>query len=281
MSRIDLHTHSRASDGSLRPSELVEAAAVQGVRQLGLTDHDTTDGLAEAAESAARQGIELVTGIELTTDDGERQADILGYFYDPEHAGLREILGRMREARVERAREMVDRLRRLGAELDYAAVAELAGSGVVTRPHVAHAMVASGFVLDVDEAFRRYIARGRPAFVDRYRLTPPAACELIRAAGGVPVLAHPVPNGNPYSDPLRLRSFLPGLVEAGLGGLECYYWRYTRRVNRWLEALAWHHRLVPSGGSDYHGPWRANRLGAVEVPEGTVERLRAAAEAGR
>ena len=95
------------------------------------------------------------------------------------------------------------------------------------------------------------------------------------------MLAHPVPNGNPYSDPLRLRSFLPGLVEAGLGGLECYYWRYTRRVNRWLEALAWHHRLVPSGGSDYHGPWRANRLGAVEVPEGTVERLRAAAEAGR
>jgi len=281
MNRTDLHTHSTASDGSLSPASLVAAAAEVGLTRLGLTDHDTTDGLSEAAAAAEQFGLELVPGIELSTDDGTKQADILGYFFDLEHAGLRETLEQMRLARIDRAQRMVEKLRGLGADLNYEAVAKMSGEGVVTRPHVAHVLVEIGFVRDVNEAFSRYIARGRPAFVDRFRLTPREACQLIRAAGGVPVLAHPVPNGNPYSDPLGLRSFLPGLVDAGLGGIECYYWRYTVKVNRWLEALAWHFKLVPSGGSDFHGPWRANTLGSVPVPEETVDRLREAARAGR
>ncbi len=283
MSAIDLHSHSSASDGSLTPTELVEAAAAAGLRILGLTDHDTTDGLAEAARAADRLGLELVPGIELTTErlteDGELQADILGYFIDPAHPELKRVLAAMRSARVDRARAMVDKMRGLGASIRFEDLEARAGDGVITRPHVAHALVETGFVEDVGAAFYRYIGRGRPAYVNRYRLTPEQACRLIRGAGGVPVLAHPVPNGDPYSDPLGLRHFLPPLVEAGLGGLECYYWRYTRRVNRWLEALAWHFDLVPTGGSDYHGPWRENQLGAVEVPPDTVDRLRAVAEA--
>lgn len=280
MSQTDLHTHSTASDGSLSPAALVAAAARCGIRQLALTDHDTTAGLAEAGVAAAELGIELIPGIELTTQSGDRQVDILGYLFDPEHPALKAELEQMQAARIDRARAMVERLQALGARIDYADVEAQAGEGVITRPHVAHALVAAGFVHSVGQAFARYIAEGRPAYVDRYRLTTVAACALIRSAGGLPSVAHPVPARNPHSDPLVLRHFLPSLAEAGLGGLECHYWGYKRQTRRWLEALAWNFHLVPTGGSDYHGAWRPNELGGVELPEGTVERMREAAAAG-
>lgn len=280
MFQSDLHTHSTASDGSLSPAALVAAAAARGIRQLALTDHDTTAGLAEASAAAAELGIEFIPGIELTTLAGDLQVDVLGYLFDPAHPALQAELAQMQAARIDRARAMVERLQALGATIDYADVQAQAGEGVVTRPHVAHALVAAGFVHSVGQAFAHYIAEGRPAYVDRYRLTTEAACALIRSAGGLPSVAHPVPARNPYSDPLVLRHFLPGLTEAGLGGLECHYWGYKRQTRRWLEALAWKFGLVPTGGSDYHGAWRPNELGGVELPGGTVERMREAAAAG-
>lgn len=281
--RIDLHTHTSASDGVLAPADLVALAARQGVTHLAITDHDTTAGLPEASHAARAHGISLITGIELSTEHpspaGTEQTDILGYGFDPDHAALQALLVQIREARRERAARMVAGLRTLGAPIDMDAVLALAGDAdSIGRPHLARALAATGFVASIDEAFRRYIGRGGPAFVPRYKLAPEEACRIIRAAGGVPSVAHPVPPGNPLSDPKRLRHFLPPLVEAGLGGLECYYFRYTRRVNRWLAALAEHFGLVPTGGTDYHGPWRANPPpGGVEVPPETVERLRAAA----
>ncbi len=273
--RIDLHTHTTASDGALAPADLVALAAAQGVTHLAITDHDTTAGLAEAMDAALVHGLTLIPGIELSTEHGDGQTDILGYHFDPDSTDLQTTLRRIQEARATRAAAMVEKLQALGAPITLADVQALAGEGgVIARPHVARVLVAAGFVQDVGEAFRRYIGRGGPAYAHRFKLSPTDACRLIRAAGGVPVVAHPVPPDNPFSDPKRLRTFLPALVEAGLGGLECYYPRYIGRVNRWLGALAWHFKLVPTGGTDYHGPWRDGPLpGGVDVPPDTAGRL--------
>lgn len=275
--RIDLHVHTSASDGALAPAELVALAAGEGVEVLAITDHDTTAGLAEAEAAAADFGITLVPGIELNTDFEGGSADVLGYLFDRTDPDLQGLLAAIRNTRVTRARTMVERLRELGSSVTYDDVLAMAGNGAVGRPHVARALVSEGFVADVGEAFRLYIGQGGPAYAPRYKLLPVDACRAIRAAGGVPALAHPVPPNDPFSDPKRLRFFLPPLVAAGLGGLECYYSGYTVKVNRWLEALAWHFKLVPTGGSDYHGPWRPEKpLGGVLVPPDTVERLRSA-----
>ncbi len=276
--RIDLHTHTTASDGSLAPRELVALAAAGGVTHLAVTDHDTTAGLAAAEAEARARGIAFVTGIELSSEADGIATDILGYFIDPAAPALQAVLARIRDVRQARAATMVARLRDLGAPITLDDVHAFAGPDTaVARPHVARALVAAGFVADVPEAFRRYIGRHGPAYAERYKLTPAEACGLIRAAGGVPVVAHPTPPGNPFSDPKHLRTYLPPLVEAGLGGLECHYPGYTRRVSRWLEALAWHFKLVPTGGTDYHGPWRASPApGTVDVPPDTVARLAAA-----
>jgi predicted metal-dependent phosphoesterase TrpH len=279
---IDLHTHTTASDGSLAPAALVALAAESGVSVLGITDHDTTAGIAEALAAGQRHGVTVVPGIELNSDFEDRHCDILGYFIDSENEPLRALMTRLQHARAERAVIIVEKLNGLGVAISIDEVIAIADGGAVGRPHIARALVARGHVADVSEAFRLYIGRRGPAYADRYRLSPAEACAFIRAAGGVPVLAHPVPPSDPFSDPLKLLTFLPGLVEAGLGGLECYYAGYTARVSRWLDALAWHFHLVPTGGSDYHGPWRQDRvLGCVEVPAETVEKLRQAARDGR
>lgn len=278
MDRIDLHTHSTASDGALAPGELVAEAARSGVGVLAITDHDTTGAIAEARVAGLDLGVQIVPGIELGCETDRDQTDVLGYHFDPVDAGLQALLSDIRAARQSRADEMVSKLRDLGAPVSHDQVAQLSGGGSIGRPHVARALVESGFVPDMPSAFRDYIGRGGPAYAERYRLTPEGACAAVRAAGGVPVLAHPVPPGDPWSDPKGLRTFLPPLVEAGLGGLECYYPGYGGRVVRWLETLAWHFDLVPTGGSDYHGPWREGRgIGCVDIPSDVPERLLAAA----
>lgn len=278
MTLIDLHSHSTASDGSLTPTELVRAAAHAGVSHLGLTDHDSMDGLAEAQAAAAGLGLTVIPGVELSTEHDGLTSDILGYFPDPAHGGLAEHFAATRLEREGRAAGMVDHLQRLGADIDLARVQALAPGGLITRPHVAQALVETGFVLDRAEAFRRYIGQGRPAYVARVKLSPEDACALLRAAGGVPVLAHPVPPYRAFADPKGLLRLLPRLAAAGLGGLECHYPGYSARTIRWLEVLADANGLVPTGGSDHHGPWRPNNpLGGVRtVPADTVERLWAA-----
>ncbi|MBK6768460.1 MAG: PHP domain-containing protein [Ardenticatenales bacterium] len=275
---IDLHTHTTASDGTLTPPELVAHAAAARLLTLAITDHDTTDAIAPAAAAAEAHGITLIAGVELGTEDERGEHDILGYFVDVADPPFQSLLETIRAHRHVRAVAIVERLRAAGAPLAIDDVLALSDGGAIGRPHVARALVAIGWAEDVSDAFNRFLGTGRPAHVGRYRLSPAEACAAIRAAGGVPVLAHPTPPGNPWSDPKRLRTMLGPLADAGLGGLECYYTGYTARVNRWLAVLADHFGLVPSGGSDFHGPHRPRSvLGAVRVPEDTVERLRAAA----
>jgi hypothetical protein len=278
MTRVDLHLHTTASDGVYRPARVVAMAARRGLRVIAITDHDSTEGLDEALAAAQKWEIELIPAVELSTDVPEGEVHILGYFIDWHDQELQEILTRLRESRLERARKMVERLAALGAPISFERVLELAGKGSVGRPHVAKALVRAGHVVTVREAFDRYIRRNGPAYVERYRLTPVEAVRIIRRASGLSVLAHPlVPDDNGVLRELPpLESFLPELCAAGLVGLEAYYTSYPPTVTEGLIGLAAKFGLIVTGGSDFHGGGVLQaELGGVHVPWSCVERLKA------
>lgn len=280
--RVDLHAHTTASDGALPPAELVALARQVGLAVLGVTDHDTTDGL-PAALAAAGGGLEVIPGVELSTDAPVGEVHILGYFIDYRDAGFQARLAQLRDERVGRAQAMVARLAALGMPLAWERVQALA-SGAVGRPHIAQALVEAGYVADVPEAFDRYLGRGRPAYVEREKLTPTDAVRMIRATGGVAVLAHPyiLDTAGRIKVRLDLPALLPELCDAGLQGLEVYYTNYTRAVTAELRLVAERWGLVATGGSDFHGGGTVPeaQLGAVAVPYAAVERLRALAGRG-
>jgi len=268
---VDLHTHTTASDGSLTPSELVREAARAGVRVLAVTDHDSTDGLAEAlAEARRHPPLELVPGIELNTEADRSEVHILGYFIDWEAVWFQEILRGFREERRGRVHRMAERLAALGMPIDPEEVFALVQEGSAGRPHVAQVLVQRGYVGSVGEAFDRYLKHGAPAYVSYQKLPPEEAIALIRRAGGVPVLAHP---GFINQDDL-----IPRLARAGLGGVECYYAAHTPAQIAAFLRLTRELGLVATGGSDYHGPrvTPAGRVGTPEVPDEVYRALLAA-----
>lgn len=263
--KTDLHTHSTASDGLLTPAALVELASERGFSLLALTDHDTTAGLPEARAVGARLGVKLIDGIELTTTVEPGELHLLGYGIDPASDELQSALSELREARGQRAVRMLARLRGLGIDLPEETIAPGGADEAIGRPHIARAMIALGVVDSVDDAFARYLGCGRPAYVPRDALRPAPAIQLIRRAGGLPVLAHP------FSWP-EFPVGLGDLISAGLGGLEVYYGEYSDARRAELARIAAAERLVATGGSDYHGPnYRAGReLGGVELPPHAV-----------
>ncbi|MBO8141602.1 MAG: PHP domain-containing protein [Firmicutes bacterium] len=265
--RIDLHVHSTASDGTLSPAEVVRDALDQGVSVLALTDHDSMDGVPEAVDAAARLGVQLIPGVELNTDVDAGEVHILGYFIPLDSEWFQALLASRRRARVERGEKMVRRLRELGCDISFDAVKRLARGGAITRPHVARALVEAGYARSVEDAFARYLYTGGPAYVKRENFTPEEAVKAVLKAGGVPVLAHP----GRLSD----EGIIPGLLAAGLQGLECYYPEHTpEQTDRFL-ALANEHDLVVTGGTDAHGPGSRHerRIGSVSAPADVVERL--------
>lgn len=267
---IDLHTHSTASDGALNPRALVDLAVEQKLSVLALTDHDSTAGVAEAATRAAVSGLEFIAGVELSTRVVEGEVHILGYYVDPENRELGDELTRFRQAREERAATMVERLGEIGAAIDLARVHELAAGGTIGRPHVARALIEAGHARSVDDAFARFLVRGRAGYVERYRLRPAEAVALLRRSGAVPVLAHP-------HSVAELNQLLPELVRAGLRGLECYYGDYEDTRRDRLLSTAARFQLIPTGGTDFHGGAALHRrpLGSVRVPPASVAALRA------
>ena len=265
-SRIDLHIHTVFSDGLHTPTEIVEMARRKGLQVISICDHASIGGIPEAIEAAAGTRLQVIPGLEINTEADGLEAHILGYLVDQGCRELRGALSRLRDSRLERAKEMLARLRALGLALPLQRLQELAGPGALGRPHVAKAMVEAHFVGSSQEAFQRYLSPGRPAYVPRSRTTSGDALRLIRAAGGVPVLAHP----------WRVTSLLPDLVAKGLMGLEAYYTGYSPGMTEHLVELADKYRLVCTGGSDFHGLTLLpnNRLGQVDVPAKCVEALR-------
>jgi predicted metal-dependent phosphoesterase TrpH len=276
LAKIDLHAHTTASDGLLSPSELVELALQRGISLLAVTDHDSTEGVAAALIRAAGTSVEVWPGVEISTDVPRTEVHVLGYFVDPTHPAFQETLAQLRDSRVWRAQQMVAKLAALGAPVSFERVQEIAGTGAIGRPHVAQALVEAGHVATTKEAFDLYLHRNGPAYADRFKQTPVEAIQMIRQAGGMPVLAHPT-YVNPGDDSgFDLSTFVHELVQAGLVGLEVYYGEYSPETKRGLAKIAREFGLIATGGSDFHGPGSAAgvELGEVDIPEDSIERMR-------
>lgn len=267
MAKGDFHLHSTASDGVHSPTWVMETAMVHGVRALSLTDHDTTAGLAEARQAAARLGLRLIPGIELSTDLGKADVHLLGYGFDIEAKPLQDFLRWQREGRLTRVETIVRILRENGMPIEVARVLEIAGEATVGRPHVARALLEAGHVTSVQEAFDRWLGNGKPADVNREKLEPADAIGMIHDHGGVVFAAHAVFIGEDYP------AAIEQLAGWGLDGLETYYKNYDAATVRKHEAVADRLGLAKSGGSDYHGLGNPDdrEIGDIPFPDGAVD----------
>jgi predicted metal-dependent phosphoesterase TrpH len=252
MDFADLHTHSLYSDGTCAPGELVKEARAAGLSAIALTDHDVLEGLAEAREAAAREGLEMVSGVEISTRGPAGEIHVLGYDIDAgEGSPLQPPLARQRVSRQTRMPRILERLERLGLPLTAEEVEAIAGRGSTGRPHVARAMVIRGYVGSVEEAFARFLRQDGPAYVDRDLMDAAEGIALIRAAGGLASVAHP--GFIRLGGAADLETLLKPLVDAGLEGLECFTTAHDGATTALCVAIARRLGLTPTGGSDYHG----------------------------
>ncbi|GAA5027049.1 PHP domain-containing protein [Terrabacter aeriphilus] len=256
---IDLHTHSSVSDGTQTPTELVAAAAGAGVDVLAITDHDTVAGWPEATAAARRLGVTLVRGIEISCTWRHTSVHLLGYLTDPQHEGLTAELARARESRATRLERMVELMTADGVPVSYDEVlAQVAPGATPGRPHIADALIANGTIAHRDEAFRDWLGDDSPYYVGHYAPDPVRAVGLIRAAGGVPVIAHPFTRtrAGVLDDAL-----VEAMHDAGLVGLEAHHRDHGPAEVARAVSLADRLGLVVTGSSDYHGAGKRNRLG--------------------
>lgn len=262
--RIDLHMHSTASDGSQPPAEVVAQALAAGVRAIALTDHDTVAGVAAARDAAEGRALRVIAGVELSAYQGDEETHLLGLHLADLEA-MDRALGAFRDARRERGIRMVERLNEIGVKITFDDVLEAAGGGAIGRPHVAKALVENGWARDNRDAFDRYLGNGRPACLEKRRLSLRDAIAMVHQCGGIAVLAHPGGEGT--------LTRLTALKAMGLDGVEVLHPSHSAEDRKRLLAICEHLDLVPSGGSDSHGaPAGARAIGALPVPLEWLER---------
>ncbi|MDE6916350.1 MAG: HAD hydrolase family protein, partial [Lachnospiraceae bacterium] len=250
MGYIDLHAHSRCSDGTLTPCELVDYAIEKGLRAVALTDHDTVDGLDEFTEYAEGKAIEVIPGIEYSTEYNGRDVHIVGLFIDHKAPVFQEYLTRFQQSRTDRNYKLCANLREAGLDITFEALEEANPGAVITRAHYAAYLMDKGYVRSRKEAFERYLGDDTPYFVHREKVTPEAVIEVTLQAGGIPILAHPTLYRLGRE---QLEVLVRRLKKAGLMGIECYYSTYSAAEEREMKALAEKYNLMQSGGSDFHG----------------------------
>ena len=269
--RADLHVHTTASDGALTPSRVVEAAGEIGLAAVGIADHDTVDGVAEALEAGERCGVEVVPAIEISAVDDDCEIHVLGYFIDHRHPGLLEQMRVLKEGRRERGRLMVERLNAVGVPVDFARVEEIARGGAVGRPHVARAICEVGAASSIDAAFGKFLQVGAPAYVPRVKVSPTQAVRMVLEAGGVPCCAHVAK--------VRRDDVILELIKHGLAAIEVCHPDHGPAATRFYRRLAERYGLVATGGSDAHCiPGTASPgIGGVTVDYAVVDELRARA----
>lgn len=273
---VDLHLHTTASDAQISPAELIDLVAKTSLRTIAITDHDSTEGIAEAQAAAERHAdLTVIIGVELGTEDGDADVHLLGHFMDTDAPGLQEYLAHLREGRVEAARGTVERLREHGINIEWERVLEIAG-GAVGRPHIARAMAEAGYVQNPQDAFRRYLGANGIARVKRPKPTPVEGIRFFHSIGATATLAHP-------QTVKGLARILGFLVDEGLDGIEVFAPKYgnSDRARR-LEVAA-RNGLIAVGGSDYHAWGSADEIvpgdpATVGPPPGAVDELRAAAD---
>jgi predicted metal-dependent phosphoesterase TrpH len=267
MKFADLHLHTQFSDGTFTPEELAGHGARLGFAALALTDHDSIEGCVRMAAACAAAGIEFIVGAELTAEHEDTEVHILGYFLDPENQTLLEKIAGFQAVRQDRIREMVAALNKAGVPLQVESVFALANCQSPGRPHVARALVKEKLIGNLDEAFEKYLKKGRPAWVPKTKMSALEGVELIHQAGGLAVMAHPGLN--------RTDEIIPGLVDAGLDGIECFHTKHsTATSERYLE-IAEKFNLLVTGGSDCHGFSKGKPLiGGIKLPYENVEKMK-------
>lgn len=264
----DLHLHTYYSDGTESPERIVELAKQLGFSAIAITDHDNVEALAVAAPVAERLGIELIPGIEMSASAEGIEVHLLAFYVDLTNVALRQHLTEQQARRVERVHEMVRRLQGVGVKIEAAEVLAVAGKGTVGRPHVARVLQKHGYVSTLAEAFQKYIGTDNPGFVPGSPVLPQQIIRLVRDAGGIPVLAHPV-----Y---LKRDALIESFVNDGLAGLEVYHCGHTPDLVRHYEQVADRFKLLRTGGSDYHGDAKeGSPMGAVRLPYAYVDALKA------
>ena len=267
MTFADLHLHTCFSDGTYTPEELTAQARRVDLRAVALTDHDTLEGCPRMAAACRAAGIEFIVATELTAEADGHELHLLGYYVDPENPRLLAELGKFQDVRQRRIHEMVGRLNQLSVPLQADAVFALANCRSPGRPHVARALVKAGFCGTLDEAFERFLKKGKPAWVPKFKMSARDAIALIHHAGGLAVMAHPGLN--------RTDDCIPQLVEAGLDGLECFHTKHSTMATEFYLQIAEQHRLLITGGSDCHGLSKGKPLiGTIKLPYDYVERLK-------
>ena len=253
-SEIDLHIHSTFSDGVLKPADIIDLADLQGLKAIAITDHDTAAGTDEAMERGHEKGIEVITGIEISSWHGDTSMHILGYNFDHEDNQFNRRLQLLQNGRESRNARIIENLNKLGIKVDLSDLLHYSEYGQTGRPHIARLLVDKRVTKTIDLAFKYYLRRGAAAYAERFRFTAHDAIAMIREAGGVAVLAHPA-----SLDP-TLRStpsLLIGLSKMGLGGVEVYYPSHSPKAVKALLKMAHEMGLLITGGSDYHGMERS------------------------
>ena len=278
MVMIDLHAHTTYSDGTFSPRQIVELAAQIGLSAVGITDHDSIDGVAEAVAAGRKLNIEVVAGVEINLFHDQMTVDLLGYFPGglPSGEPLSTALAELRRARDVRNAQILERLRELGYPVSAEELADI-GSGAVGRPHIGEALRRHGHVESITEAFQRFLARGAPAWVDRLRLSLREAVRLVARADGIAVIAHP---GIIRTDAEGLARLVGEARRCGVDGLECFYPEHDEKTVARCLVLAATNDLVPTGGSDFHGETKPDvRLGQANagrpVPDAVLAGLKA------
>ena len=278
---IDLHVHSTASDGTLTPAQILELAEAQHLRAIAITDHDTIDGSKEALQVGIPSSLDFLTGVELSAAPPSflRRSGsfhILGYGLRLDDDELNQTLLVLQHARENRNPAIIERLGRLGFDMTLAEVVEMVGESQIGRPHIARLMQKKGYVHSIDEAFDRYLGTGKPAYVDKYRISCQRALGIIRGAGGIPILAHPYLLR--LKEATEMEKLVVSLKKIGLEGIEALYPEHPPQATAFYEELAGRHHLLITGGTDFHGSLRTEiqlgiGTGDFHVPFELYERL--------
>lgn len=277
MGYVDLHIHTTASDGVMRPSEIVRYAKLKGLQAIAITDHDTIEGLEEGLKEGERLNFEVIPGVEISAEYPNGSMHLLGYFIDIHHPLLNEKLKYLQEVRAERNPKIAEKLNHLGLKVTFEEVLKASGGGQVGRPHFAQVLIEKGYVKNFQEAFDRFLKKGAPAYVEKMRYSPREALHFIQEAKGVCVLAHPKTLG--IQGITQLEELISNLIEMGLKGLEVYYPEHSHSEVAQYKALAERYGLLITGGTDYHGI-EGNELeigvgrGDMRLPYSMVEGLK-------
>jgi hypothetical protein len=273
--KVDLHTHSTRSDGTLSPTELARLAKESGLSAIALTDHDSTEGVAEFTAECERLGIEGISGVEISTKY-KRELHIVGLYAHGEE--FVDTIARLKGSRAERNKKMLEKLCELGYDINESDITDPKNNAVmdsVGRLHMANALVKKGYVKDINEAFDKLLSKGKPAYISRFLLTPEESIQLIKRGGGVAIWAHPAQAADSEEEMLDVAQ---RLKSAGLDAMECLYSRYTAEDSAMCRRVAEKVGLLMSGGSDFHGANKPDvRLGVVQggyVPYDILEKLK-------